>query len=107
MERSVSIVTDCDVAAANDVARSRVKLKTPDRTALGAREEVDSRPSWITPELLESTERLLATNSPSAMSEDDIIQTLMAIGTLLDATQLLALEVVDEEVHGIGKSQQP
>lgn len=98
--------TDSDVAAANDVARSRAKLETPDRTDLGTREEVDDRPSWITPELLESTQRLLATNCPSALFEDDVIQTLMAVGTLLDATKLLALEVSNEEVHGVGTSQQ-
>lgn len=99
--------TEGDVAAANSVAQSKANSEARIEASIESQGETGERPSWITPELLESTQRLLATKCPSALSEDDIIQTLMAIGTLLDATQLLSLEVVDEEVHGIGKSQQP
>ena len=35
-----------------------------------------------------------------------LVIVLIAIGTLLDATKLLALEVINEEVHGVGTSQQ-
>lgn len=99
--------TEGDVAAANSVAQSKANSEARIEASIDSQGETGERPAWINPELLKSTQRLLATNCPSACSEEDAIQTLVAFEALLDATKLLSLEVVDEEVHGIGKSQQP
>ena len=98
--------TEGDVAAANVVAQSKTDSEARIKASISLLGKSGEQPAWISPELLESTQRLLATNCPSACSEEDAIQTLIAFGALLDATKLLDLEVADEELHGTGESQQ-
>lgn len=65
-------------------------------------DEDGDRPVWITDDLIERTIQEFQPKSSVLLTESDAVQIVLSLSQLLEATNLLKLEIDDEEIYGMG-----